>query len=425
MLSKADNERMCRVGPGTPMGEAARRYWLPALLSEELPAPDCDPMGVTVLGERLVAFRDTQGRVGLLQEFCRHRGASLTLGRVEGCGIRCIYHGWKFAADGTVMETPNVADPAFKNRFKAEAYPTHEAGGIVWAYLGPPGLRPPAPDWPWLHLPARHRIATVHSLACNYVQVLEGLVDSSHLGILHANSLDAGAASDLRFAQSTTEMRFDLAPTLEVEPAAFGFRYAALRNIEAGRVQARITAFAPPGFVFNPNGDVLTICVPASDERTDFYHIFWDAALALGEEPLRSEHLKFVGLDPASLDTFGLSRRAAHGPARPAPANRYHQDRARMARSFSGLPGLIEEDAAVSVASGAIRDRSRETLSKADVAVQRLYQVLLDCAHRVDAGGAPPGADGSLNAAAGLHADLAPGADWRQLVDGGRLAAAS
>src|SRR5579859_284587 len=137
MLSREDNELMCRVGPGTAMGAAFRRYWIPALQTSDIPEADGAPVLVELLGERLVAFRDTDGNVGLLEEACCHRSASLMLGRVEQCGIRCVYHGWKFAVDGKVLETPNVADPKFKTRFKAKAYPVEEAGGLVWAYLGP------------------------------------------------------------------------------------------------------------------------------------------------------------------------------------------------------------------------------------------------------------------------------------------------
>jgi len=134
MLTKENNELICRVGAGTAMGTAFRRFWLPALLSSELPTPDGDPRRVQLLGEDFVAFRDSDGKVGLLDEYCCHRNASLTLGRVEAGGIRCIYHGWKFAVDGTVLDTPNVADPTFKQRFKARAYPVREAAwcGCPW-----------------------------------------------------------------------------------------------------------------------------------------------------------------------------------------------------------------------------------------------------------------------------------------------------
>ena len=134
MLSTKDNELMCRTGRDLPMGKAMRHFWIPALLSSELPKPDCDPVHVELLGENFVAFRDSEGKVGLLDEMCCHRGASLTLGRSEACGLRCIYHGWLFAADGTVLETPNIADPSFKSRFKAKAYPVREAGGLVDLY---------------------------------------------------------------------------------------------------------------------------------------------------------------------------------------------------------------------------------------------------------------------------------------------------
>ena len=141
MLSKQDNEIMCRVGPDTPMGKAMRRFWLPAMQASELLDRDSEPRHLELLGEHFVAFRDTNGNVGILAEACCHRGASLLIGRVEDCGIRCIYHGWKFAHDGTVMETPNVNDPRFKERFRQKAYPVKEAGGLIWVYLGDPKSR--------------------------------------------------------------------------------------------------------------------------------------------------------------------------------------------------------------------------------------------------------------------------------------------
>ena len=149
MLTAEENEVLCRVGPGTPMGTVLRRYWTPAFQLGDLPAPDCPPVRVTILGENFVAFRDTAGRLGFLDELCSHRGASLALGRVEDCGIRCLYHGWKYAVDGTIMETPNLAAPTFRERVKHGAYPVREAGGLAWVYLGPPGTEPPFPAFAW------------------------------------------------------------------------------------------------------------------------------------------------------------------------------------------------------------------------------------------------------------------------------------
>src|SRR5580698_6383454 len=145
MLTAEENEVLCRVGPGTPMGTVLRRYWTPAFQLGDLPAPDCPPVRVTILGENFVAFRDTAGRLGFLDELCCHRGASLAFGRVEECGIRCLYHGWKYAVDGTILETPNMADSRYRQAIKAPAYPVCEVGDVVWAYLGPPELIPPEP----------------------------------------------------------------------------------------------------------------------------------------------------------------------------------------------------------------------------------------------------------------------------------------
>jgi nitrite reductase/ring-hydroxylating ferredoxin subunit len=420
MLSPQDNELMCRVGPATGMGQVLRSYWLPALLSSDLPKPDGDPKHVQLLGEDFVAFRDTNGQVGLLDEACCHRGASLTLGLVEGCGIRCIYHGWKFAVDGTVLETPNVPDPKFKDRFKARAYPVREAGGLVWAYLGVPDKQPQFPAWPWLGIPAAHRINTVHVEACNFVQAIEGLLDSTHLGVLHANSLKASDECDLGFANKVGSMKLDLAPRIEVEDAEFGFYYAALRSLSdsAGEfTEARVTAFVAPCLVLNANGDLVALVVPASDERCNFYHLFWDTERRLGEEPLRSEHLKFVGLDDEMMDQFGVSAKTHQGPQKPSRGNRFHQDRTAMENgSFSGLEGIIEEDVAVTVSAGPLRDRSKEMLSSADVAVNRLYRTLLSRVRAVQSGGAPAGLSTNVANVTAFQRRMPPGATWRSLL---------
>src|SRR5205807_7732499 len=174
MLTREENELLCRVGPGTPMGQTLRRYWLPACLSEELPQPAGDPIRLRLLGEDFVAFRDAEGQVGVLDEACPHRGASLVLGRVEDCGLRCLYHGWKFGVDGTIQETPTEpAESSFKQRVQAPAYPVREAGDLVWVYLGPPELKPPFPDYPWFHVPAEYRSPTKAVYDCNYMQILE------------------------------------------------------------------------------------------------------------------------------------------------------------------------------------------------------------------------------------------------------------
>jgi phenylpropionate dioxygenase-like ring-hydroxylating dioxygenase large terminal subunit len=428
MLTQAENELMCRVGPGTAMGATIRRYWLPALASSELPDPGGDPVHVELLGEHFVAFRDTEGKVGLLDENCCHRGASLLLGRVEGCGIRCIYHGWKFAVDGKVLETPNVADDKFKDRIRARAYPVREVAGLIWTYLGPPDLQPAVPQWPWHALSSSHVLVTVHKVGCNFVQVLEGLVDSSHLGILHNNGLRASRQSDLTYATKVATMQFDLAPRIEEEATEFGFHYAALRAGRAsGTMAVRITAFVMPCIVLNPNSDVATLVVPENDESCRFFHVWWDAARPIGEEPLRTETLRFVGLDDDSMRAFGIAPDSKSEDS-PTRQNRFHQDRSsiRDGRSFSGIAGLIEEDVAASVSGGAIRDRTKEMLSIADLAVGRLFRVYLESARRAARGEAPiglaPGAN--LSRVRGVSGEIAIGGDWRALVPEHRQPAA-
>jgi phthalate 4,5-dioxygenase len=265
-------------------------------------------------------------------------------------------------------------------------------------------------------------VTTAHSGECNFVQIMEGLVDSSHLGLLHMDGLQRSGSSDLSFAKKINTMQFNLAPKLEAEDAPYGFNYVALRVMSGPggeRVEARVTAFVAPCFIFNPNGDLITIVVPADDETSYFFHAFWDAEKKLNEEPLRSQHLNFIGLDRATLHRFGIDL-GNTDPNRPNRANNFQQDREGMrnGRTFSGLPGLVQEDMAVSVASGPIRDRSKEMLSAADVAVGRLYRVLLNSARQVMEGGDPIGVDrtidtGSIKGAAG---ELAPGQAWQSLI---------
>ena len=179
MLSREENEILTRVGASTPMGELMRRYWIPALLSEEIPAPDCPPVRVRLLGEDLVAFRDSHGRIGLLGEHCAHRGTSLFFGRNEECGLRCVYHGWKYDVDGNVLDTP--AEPAasdFKKKLRHVAYPCKEVARMIFTYMGPAEKQPLIPGYEWFTL-AEEQVCPVKSyLECNYLQGIEGDFDA-------------------------------------------------------------------------------------------------------------------------------------------------------------------------------------------------------------------------------------------------------
>jgi phthalate 4,5-dioxygenase oxygenase subunit len=183
VLNREENELLCQVRPGTAMGELLREYWLPFLLSSELPAPDCDPVRVLLLSERLIAFRDSTGQVGLLANSCPHRGASLFFGRNEESGLRCVYHGWKFAVDGTCLDMPNEpAESDFRTRVRAAAYPCLERGGLVWTYMGPRAVPPRLPDLEVLDEPDAPSNTLAVLRDCNWVQALEGDIDTSHAG---------------------------------------------------------------------------------------------------------------------------------------------------------------------------------------------------------------------------------------------------
>jgi phenylpropionate dioxygenase-like ring-hydroxylating dioxygenase large terminal subunit len=236
MLKKEDNELITRVGPGTPMGNLMREYWVPALLSSELPAPDSDPVRVLLLGEKLIAFRDTHGKVGLLENHCPHRGASLFFARNEECGLRCVYHGWKFAADGTCVDMPNEpAESDFKTRVRATAYPTRERGGVVWAYLGPRTEPPPLPELEGNMLP--EATAWAYQQAANWLQILEGHIDTVHVGFLHHGGLKAEDQPPGSFSEYQLKVR---QARFEVIDTDGGAAYAASRPAAEGQTYWRI-----------------------------------------------------------------------------------------------------------------------------------------------------------------------------------------
>jgi phthalate 4,5-dioxygenase oxygenase subunit len=416
MLNKQDNETICRTAPGTPMGDAMRRFWIPVAQSTDLPEPGGDPKVVELLGERFLLWRDGEGRPGLFAENCLHRGASLQLARAEPEGLRCIYHGWKFAVDGKVLDTPNVADPKFKERIKGRAFPVRNAGGLVWAYLGPKDKIPEFPRYPFMDQPDERRINVMAVVNCNYVQVIEGLVDSSHLTILHAGALAQTNNMDSDFAKKTTHMQFDASPDIEADETDFGFHYVALRRIGDKRM-ARIASFIAPCFLCNANGDLWFAMVPLNDARCNFYHVWWHPEKQIGLDPLRSQQLTFTGLDEPTLKRFGMTRDTCDSEAAMSWRNGYGQDRAaQKAGHFSGLHTFTQEDAGCTISSGTIRDRSQEMLSSADLAITALYRSLLACVKGVKLGERIPALEADVGRVVGTSGELERGQDWRSLV---------
>jgi phthalate 4,5-dioxygenase len=443
MLTAEENEALCRVGPGTPMGKVLRRYWTPAFQLGDLPEPDCPPIRVTILGENFVAFRDTEGRLGFLDELCCHRGASLTLGRVEDCGIRCLYHGWKYAVDGTIMETPNLATATFRERVKHGAYPVREAGGLGWVYLGPPGTEPPFPAFGWASAPAAEIAVSEIIMDCNWMQAQEGSIDSSHVGILHLDTLAtmgsgprsvgsfdfAGDPWDLDMQVPGGARREpgsaprpgvwpseDNAPRIELENTPFGFHYAAIRDVsdEPGKKFVRVTAFVMPYTALIGGSNGAVIVVPRDDYTCSTIGVF---RLPPGTDPAAAAERARRGIDPA---VWG-----------PEPENRRlrlpRQDREAMAagQSFAGFRGGNRmQDGAVQMSSGKMYDRAKEHLVPADLAIIRLRRLFADSIQLLEAGHDPvargEGCDFTQVKAASQIID--DGQDWRDLVPGHQAA---
>ncbi|MBO0894449.1 MAG: Rieske 2Fe-2S domain-containing protein, partial [Acidimicrobiales bacterium] len=270
MLSKEDNELLCRVGPGTRMGSLFRQYWLPAMLSSELPRPDGDQVRVKLLGEELIGFRDTDGRVGLIQNACPHRGASLYFARNEECGLRCVYHGWKFDVTGQCTDMPNEpAESNFKTKVKARAYPCVERGGVVWTYMGPRDTPPPMPDLEGNMTPESTVYAETR--ACNWMQALEGDIDTVHFSWLHCGHLEPeDAAGDFLRYQVT-----DRHPKFSVLDTEWGTSYAAFIAATEDKTYCRMAHFLFPCYTMIPQGEVMAnrrvrAWVPMDDE-----HVIW------------------------------------------------------------------------------------------------------------------------------------------------------
>jgi phenylpropionate dioxygenase-like ring-hydroxylating dioxygenase large terminal subunit len=338
------------------MGELIRRYWFPALLSSEIAAPDGAPVRIRLLGEDLVAFRDTAGRVGLLEEQCPHRRASLALGINDKGGLRCIYHGWKFAVDGRCLEIPT--EPAGSRKLErpgALSYPTHEAGGVVWAYMGPRAVEPAFPQFEWLTMPETHSVPFKIMAECNYAQLMEGTVDSAHAGVLHREQpWDAPAKYD---------HERDLTPKIEVELTPYGLRYAGVRKHRDGGQHIRVTQVVlpfttlipPPGAGPTKDRRMANVFVPRDDESTWHFQWFFDVS-----QPI----------DVAYRIEEGGYWMDAHFRKRLNKNNWYGQDREVMKTGMmSGIAGVVTQDHAVSETQGKILDRTREHLGASDAAV--------------------------------------------------------
>ena len=400
MLSAADNELLTRTGPDTPMGRYFRSFWLPVALSRELPEPDGPPMRVKVMGEDLIAFRASDGRVGLVEPVCAHRGANLYFGRNEEGGIRCVYHGWKFSVDGHCMEMPNVpAAAAYRNKLGIRAYPTREFAEMVWAWMGPARGQPERPldalpALPALEVglvPAGHRFVSKKLQQCNWAQSIEGALDTAHFSFLHmpapkvAETIHPDANADQK---RLGWMRDDPLPRFSFVEHAAGFAVGAARNADAGDLYWRISQYLVPNHSLAPNalpGENYQgqTWVPITDTECWIYTYAWNPERPLSE----AERAKLAAghgvLAETGPDFVPLSRRE----------NEYRLDREdQRLRTYTGVRGVSEQDAMIQDSQGLIADRTREHLTPTDAAVVRFRRVAL--------AGASALAEGTLPAAA-------------------------
>jgi len=391
MLSAEMNELLTRPGPGTRMGDLWRRYWVPALMSTEVPEPDGPPVRVRLLGEDLVAFRDTTGSVGLVSAYCPHRRAPMFFGRNEEAGLRCVYHGWKFDSAGNCVDMPSEPpDSIFRTKINIAAYPTYEVGGLVWAYLGPRAEMPAFPGYEWLRAPATHRRVSKTLEHANWLQALEGGIDTAHSSFVHNN--DLSDASRLK--------SIDQHPQLEVERTDYGFRYAGIRSVSGDRRYVRAYQYLMPamqmraafltgsgsprelptlrGHIWVPIDDEWTMVynwICSADQEREITDAFWE----------KHEKTAGRGADDYIEGSYRLKRNLD---------NDFLVDREmQRSRTYTGITGLNTQDFAVQEGMGPICDRTQEHLGTSDKAIIMARRLLREALDDIAEGRQPGGSD--------------------------------
>src|SRR6201996_9289352 len=390
MLRKEQNELLTQTGPGTPMGQLFRCYWLPVLMAEELPENDCPPVRVKVLSERLVAFRDSEGKLGLIDEFCPHRGASLWFGRNEECGLRCPYHGWKFDVTGQCLEVPSeTAASGFAKKIKLQSYPLVERGGVLWTYMGPPEQQPPLPEYEFALVPAENRFVSKRLQESNWLQAMEGGIDSSHVSFLHRGNINSDPL--FKGAKGNQYNLSDARPVFEVVESAGGLYIGARRNAENEQYYWRITQWVMPSFtMIAPRGTHSVhghFWIPIDDENCwtwsfDYHPIreLTEAEVAAMKDG-KSIYVKFVP---------GTWRPRANKD------NDYLIDRAaqKAGKTYSGVEGIAMQDASLQESMGPVVDRTKENLVSTDNGIiMARHRLLRSVKALVDKGTTPPGVE--------------------------------
>lgn len=399
MLTQEENELLTQVGPGTPMGDLMRQYWVPTLLSSEL-RPGDRAKRVKLLGENLVAFRTRSGKVGLMGEFCPHRRASLYFGRLEDEHVRCVYHGWQFALDGQCTDMPNEPPESdFKEKVCHRAYPCKEHGGVVWAYMGATDTAPGLPDLEWALVPEEQRFVSQFYQYCNYMQALETGIDPSHISFLHG-VLDADDAEVVRTLDKAEAgfglaARLERSPYLEVADTDYGILIGSRRHTTDDMYYWRITQFHMPFHTMPPTeatADPILqshMWIPVDDQHLVNWCVSWHPSRALTEaerDAMRAGlGIHIMDYAPATSEPYGDIR------PRQSRHNDYLMDwEAHQSRKFFGVPGVGAQDKAISESQEPVYDRTQERLGRSDVAIIRIRKCLMDAAVELRESGTPP-----------------------------------
>ena len=398
MATAKDGIELTRVGAGTVMGDLMRCYWMPALMSSELKR-DAAPTRLMLLGEKLIAFRDSSGRVGVMDHRCPHRGASLFLGRNEQDGIRCIYHGWKFDVSGTCLEMPSTPPPGFKEKVKSKAYRTIERAGVVWVYMGAEKEAPPLPGFEILDLPDDEISVSFIQRDCNYLQALEGEIDTAHFGFLHAGHVDLDDLSENEPVRYTV---IDRAPKYHMTDTPWGTQYAGYRPAGPNSTYWRFGNFLFPFWSQAPNGEFGSHMhargwVPLDDEHTMYVFLWWKRAVTAMSlpQPAYKDGTPIGGTGrgnrflPNTTDWLGRWRLDANA------GNDWMIDRAAQQSNtiYSGIDGIHLQDQAITESMGPIVDHSFEHLAPSDQMITRTRRRLLMAARALRTKGTlPPGA---------------------------------
>jgi phenylpropionate dioxygenase-like ring-hydroxylating dioxygenase large terminal subunit len=390
MLRPEDNKLITEVGPGTPMGEVFRRFWLPVVASEDMEDPDGAPVRLRVLGENLVAFRDTDGRVGVLSAYCPHRRANLFFARNEESGLRCIYHGWKFDVTGKCVDIPSEpAHSTFKDRVRAPGYPTVERGGLVWVYMGPPEQQPEFPEYEWAEVPDNQRVISASLVECNWLQTLEGDIDTAHVSFLHRPLDTRKALKWARFVDSFSDyVSKDRSPSLTVKATDYGFVYGGRRVGGEEDYYWRFSHWIAPSTSETPGSAERPgrIVVPIDDDNSMSFAFVWHPHRPLSaEEAIANGRNNGQLLEPWQLaDGYVIDTRRS-------PLNRdndFKIDRhVQRTKRFSGIMGTPpEEDRAMTETMEPVLDRSKEHLGTSDVAIIAMRRRLIKMARDIEQG---------------------------------------